>query len=78
MYSQKYKFTLRSFASHKTSDSLVKHTDTKAAWVCEMLGKNKRCEAREGDLPAGSCLIPLYIPAVCKTSQSSVNKKHGG
>lgn len=42
LYSSKYEFTLWSFVSHKTSDSRVKHTDTKAAWVCEMLGGKLR------------------------------------
>lgn len=44
LYGIKYNFTLGSFVSLKPTGSLVKHssTDWKAAWVCEMVGKNKR------------------------------------
>lgn len=51
LYSCRYNFTLRSFVSLQTRSSVVKQssTDCKAAWVCEMVGKNKR-EARGGDL----------------------------
>lgn len=87
LYSLKYNFTPRSFVSLQTTGSLVKQssTDWKAAWVCEMVGKNKRDARQEKGICRGikalhACWLVPYPSvhssgAVCKTLQSSANTK---
>lgn len=72
--------------SLQTTGSLVKQssTDWKAAWVCEMVGKNKRDARQERGICRSikalhACWLVPYPTvhssgAVCKTLRSSANK----